>query len=96
MSTPADDATRSSGNGNSISSASADGERSVIPGEGENLAVSTNVEEPATSIEGGKPDQPTNTSGSATPQGDAEEKGQNDCASCCLRPYPMRNCWRSM
>jgi len=80
MSTPADDATRSSGNGNSISSASADGERSVIPGEGENLAVSTNVEEPATSIEGGKPDQPTNTSGSATPQGDAEEKGQNDCS----------------
>ena len=38
MSTPADDATKPSGNSNSISSASAGGERSVIPGERENRA----------------------------------------------------------
>jgi len=80
MSTPADDATRPLGNGNSISSSSADGERSVIPGEGENLTAGANVEEPATSTDGGKPDQPANTSGNATPQGNAEEKSQNDCS----------------
>ena len=81
MSTPADDATRPLGNGNSISSSSADGERSVIPGEGENLTAGANVEEPATSTDGGKPDQPTNTSGNATPQGNAEETYQNDCSA---------------
>ena len=80
MSTPADDAIRPLGNGNSIFSASTDGERSVIPGEGENLAAGANVEEPATSTDGGKPDQPTITSGNATPQGNAEEKYQNDCS----------------
>jgi hypothetical protein len=80
MSTPADDATRPLGNGNSIISSSADGERSVIPGQGENLTAGANIEEPATSTDGGKPDQPTNTSGNATPQGNAEEKCQNDCS----------------
>ena len=74
MNTPADDATRPLGNGNSISFSSADCERSVIPGEGENLTAGANVEKPATSTDGRKPDQPTNTSANATPQGNAEEK----------------------
>jgi hypothetical protein len=65
----------------SIFSASTDGERSIAPGEGENLAAGADGEEPAASTDGGTPDQPTSTSGNATPQGNAEEKYQNDCGA---------------
>jgi hypothetical protein len=80
MSTAADDVIRPLGNGKSLFSASTDGGRSIVPGEGENPATGTKVEEPATSTDGGKPEQPTNISGNATSQSNAEEKDQNCCS----------------
>jgi hypothetical protein len=76
MSTLADDAT---GTDNAISSASANGNRSVFPDEGEHLAMSANGEEPATLTDGGKQNQPSNASGSTMSPADAGEKYQ-DCS----------------
>jgi hypothetical protein len=79
MSTLADDVTKPSGTENSVSSASANGNRSVFPDEGEHLAASANGEEPATLTDGGKQNQLPNASGSTMSPAGVAGKYQ-DCS----------------
>jgi hypothetical protein len=73
MSTLADDVTRPSGTDNSISSACANGNRSVFPDEAEHLAASANGEELANLTDGGKQNQLPSASGSTISPADAAD-----------------------